>query len=80
MPSRIKCLHCQEPIRVVRSNRYFAAYIGVCLIIGAFFLVSFLRGLASGWLLISLGIVAGALLEFFVSLIIVRYGRFEARI
>ena len=77
MPSRIKCQKCRQSIRVVGSNRYFFAYLGVLAIISALLTASYFSRLASGWILIALGIGFFQLVEFTVSLIIVRSGRFE---
>ncbi len=77
MPSRIRCQHCREKIRLTNLKSFLNVYIPAVLLLGIVLASLYFFHIIDGWILLLLGIVLFEVIEFATSVAIVRRGIFE---
>lgn len=77
LPSRIRCPHCKERIRLANLKLFLRIYVPAVLFLAAFFVVSYLVRIMPGWVSVVLAMVLFGAIEFGVSAAVCRYGIFE---
>src|ERR1700679_2532035 len=76
-PSRIRCQHCKERIKLANLKSFLIIYIPAVLLLAALLVFIYFLFLVNGWILLFIGIVLFEVIEFGISAAIIRRGIFE---
>ena len=76
-PSRIRCQHCHEKIRLTNSKSFINIYFPTLLLLVVILAAAYFLHLVGDWMLVFIGIVLFEIMEFIFSKAIARHGKFE---
>jgi hypothetical protein len=76
LPSAIRCRHCRQKIRVRNVGPFLIIYLLLVLALGALLIVAQRRGLISSGAVIAIAAGTLVLLEFVISLLVIRRATF----
>ncbi len=77
MPSKIRCSHCRERIRLTNAMSFLRIYVPAMLLAGLLVVLLYDLRITNRWLPAVLAVVLWAAIEFGVSVAICRHGKFE---